>query len=52
MISQINDYTIIEELSQGGFIRVYLVESVDKQKYAIKLIPINKDNKEDAKKEV
>ena len=49
MITQINDYKIIEELGQGRFAKLYLVESVDKQKYAIKLIPVNKNNKEEAK---
>ena len=38
-------------LGQGAFGIVYLVESVDKDKYALKLIPVTNENKMDARKE-
>ena len=38
-------------LGQGAFGTVYLVESVDKDKYALKLIPVDKNDKMDATKE-
>jgi serine/threonine protein kinase len=50
MPDSIHDYTILDELGEGGFGKVFKVESVDKRQYALKLISVTKDNKDDAKK--
>ena len=51
LLGKINDYTPLNVLGQGGFGTVYLVESeADKTKYAIKLISVDKNTKNDAKK--
>jgi serine/threonine protein kinase len=50
MPDSILDYTILEELGEGGFGKVFKVESFDKTQYALKLISVNKDNKDSAKK--
>jgi hypothetical protein len=50
MIGKINDYTQVRStpLKQGG--SVWEFQSVNKKKYAIKLIPVDNDTKEDTKK--
>jgi hypothetical protein len=45
MLSKINDYNVIRLIGMGGSGLVYLVQSVDKEKYAIKLIPINEKDR-------
>ena len=40
MPDSINDYTVIDELGEGGFGKVYKVESVNKHPYALKLIRV------------
>ena len=45
MLGKINDYNQLDLIGKGGFGDVYLVESVDKHQYALKLIPVTKDNK-------
>ncbi len=50
-IRKINDYTLIKVIGKGGFGDVHLVHSIDKDQYALKLIPITKNNKVEAKKE-
>ena len=47
---KILDYTIIKQLGFGKFGIVYLVESSDKNPYAIKIIEVNEENKNHAKK--
>ena len=42
MLAKINDYTPIKLIGKGGFGDVYLVHSVDKEPYALKLIPVDK----------
>ncbi len=49
ILTKINDYTFIKVIGRGGFGDVYLVESIDKEEYALKLIPVTKDNKVQAK---
>ncbi len=51
MLSKINDYTPVKIIGKGGFGDVYLAQSVDKDQYALKLIPVDKDTKVEAKKE-
>jgi serine/threonine protein kinase len=51
MFLEVNDYTLLKLLGRGNFGEVHLAESVDKDQYALKIIPINKENKDDAKKE-
>ncbi len=50
MLSKINDYNLIRLIGRGGFGDVYLVHSIDKEEYALKLIPIDKKNKLETKK--
>jgi serine/threonine protein kinase len=47
---KINDYTLVRVIGNGGFGVVYLVHSIDKDEYALKLIPVTKETKVDAKK--
>ncbi len=51
MLSKINDYIIVKLIGNGGFGDVYLVHSVEKNEFALKLIRVNKDTKVQAKKE-
>ncbi len=51
MLAKIKDYNPIKLIGKGGFGDVYLVHSVDQEPYALKLIPVTKDTKVDAKKE-
>ena len=48
---KINDYTLIKVIGRGGFGDVHLVQSIDKDEYALKLIHLTKDNKIEPKKE-
>ncbi len=45
MLPKINDYTLIKLIGKGGFGDVYLVHSVDKDPYALKLISVTKNTK-------
>ena len=49
IFSNIKDYTIVKVIGKGGFGVVYLVHSIDKDEYALKLIPVTKETKVDAK---
>ena len=40
MPDSIHDYTILDEIGEGGFGKVYKVESVNKSQYALKLIRV------------
>jgi serine/threonine protein kinase len=51
MLKEIHDYALLDLLGKGSFGEVYLAESVDKDKYALKIIPVTKEDKTDAKKE-
>ena len=51
MLPKINDYTLVNRITSGGFANVYLVHSVDKDMHALKLIPVTKDTKVEAKNE-
>ncbi len=50
IFSNIKDYTPVRVIGKGGFGVVYLVHSIDQDKYALKLIPVDKDTKVGAKK--
>jgi serine/threonine protein kinase len=51
MFEEVNDYALLKILGKGQFGEVHLAESVDKEKYAIKIIPVTKENKVEAKTE-
>jgi serine/threonine protein kinase len=51
MFQEVNDYALLNMLGKGEFGEVHLAESVDKDKYALKIIPVNKENKVEAKTE-
>lgn len=46
MLHQVNDYTLIKKLGKGGNGQVYLAQSVNKEKYALKIIQFNQRDKE------
>ncbi len=50
MPDSIHDYTILHEIGEGSFGKVFKVESVEKHQYALKLIPVSKETKDDVKK--
>jgi serine/threonine protein kinase len=50
MPDSIHDYTILNEIGEGGFGKVFKVESVDQSQYALKLVPVSKDTKDDVKR--
>ena len=41
----------LNSFGRGKFEEVHLAESVDKDQYALKIIPVSKENKDDAQKE-
>jgi hypothetical protein len=45
MLGKINDYNQLGLIEKGGFGDLYLVESINKHQYALKLIPVIKGNK-------
>ena len=51
MFEEVNDYALLKILGKGSFGEVHLAESVDKDQYALKIIPVTKENKADAKTE-
>ena len=51
MFKEINSYILLKLLGRGAFGEVHLAESVDKDLYALKIIPVTKENKTDAQKE-
>jgi serine/threonine protein kinase len=51
MFLEVNDYVLLKLLGRGSFGEVHLAESVDKDQYALKIIPVTKEDKVDAKNE-
>jgi serine/threonine protein kinase len=51
MFEEVNDYALLKLLGKGEFGEVYLAESVDQDNYALKIIPVTKQNKAEAKTE-
>ena len=51
MNDYINDYKIIDLIGEGAFGKVYKVEGVDRNPYALKIIPINKQIREKIREE-
>ena len=48
MFVEVNDYALLKLLGKGEFGEVHLAESVEKNQYALKIIPVTKENKADA----
>jgi hypothetical protein len=50
MFKEIQNYALLHLLGKGSFGEVHLAESINKCKYALKIIPVTKEDKADAKR--
>jgi serine/threonine protein kinase len=49
MFEKVNGYSLLKLIGKGNFGEVHLAESVDKDKYALKIMPVTQENKNGAK---